>query len=171
MNSDIAERLSLPGTVESLGERPWSPLTVMFLHELLVHLAAMVLMLAAFGPLLEQAARAVDVIAVYLLSGLAGSLGILAAMAAFPAWEEDGRIVGSSAAVFGVTAAVLAMRPSSRLFGGTTTQWLGALIAVNIVFLLSLPLGSVGHLLGIAVGWTYGRWLRTRSRSHAEELT
>ncbi|MCH8565219.1 rhomboid family intramembrane serine protease [Nesterenkonia sp. LB17] len=171
VNHDVAERLSLPGDVEGLGERPWSPLTVMFVHELLVHVVLMVVMLAAFGPLLEQSARAMDLIAVYLLAGLAGSLGILAAIAAVPAWAEDGTIVGSSAAVFGVTAAVLAMRPSSRLFGGTTTQWLGFLIAANIVFFFSLPLGSVGHLVGIAVGWAYGRWLRTRFGSHAEEVT
>lgn len=168
VNSGVAERLALPGGVEELGERPWSPLTVMFLHDLFVHLAAMVLMLAAFGPLLEESARAVDVIAVYLLAGLAGSLGVLAAIAVVPAWAEDGMMVGSSAAVFGVTAAVLAMRPSSRLFGGTTTQWLGVSIVVNIVFLFSMPLGSVGHLTGIAVGWAYGRWLRTRSSSQAE---
>ena len=171
VNSDVAERLSLPGNTEGLGERPWSPLTVIFVHELLVHIVLMVLMLAAFGPLLEQSARAVDVVAVYLLAGLAGSLGILAAIAAVPGWAEDGTIVGSSAAVFGVAAAVLAMRPSSRLFGGTTSQWLGMLVAINIVFLFSLPLGSVGHLVGIAVGWAYGRWLRTRSRSHAEAMT
>lgn len=170
VNSDVAARLALPGNSEGLGERPWSPLTVIFVHELLVHIVLMVLMLAAFGPLLEQSARAVDVVAVYLLAGLAGSLGILAATAAVPAWAEDGTIVGSSAAVFGVTAAVLAMRPSSRLFGGTTTQWLGMLVAINIVFLFSLPLGSVGHLVGIAVGWAYGRLLTTRSRSHAEAM-
>ncbi|AWH96394.1 MULTISPECIES: rhomboid family intramembrane serine protease [Dietzia] len=162
VSPDIAERLALPGSAEGLGERPWSPLTVIFVHDLLVHVVLMVVMLAAFGPLLEKSARAVDVVAVYLLAGVAGSLGVVAATAAVPTWAEDGTIVGSSAAVFGVTAAVLAMRPSSRIFGGTTTQWLAILVAINIVFLFSLPLGSVGHLVGIAVGWVYGRWLRSR---------
>lgn len=167
----LAARLALPGNIEGLSEGPWSPLTAMFVHELLVHVVLMVLMLAAFGPLLEHAARAVDVLAVYLLAGLAGSLGILAAAAAVPAWAEVGAIVGASAAVFGVTAAVLAMRPSSRLFGGTTAQWWGALIAVNIVLLFSLPLGSMGHLAGLAVGWVYGRWITVPTRPHAEVLT
>jgi membrane associated rhomboid family serine protease len=175
VNPAVAERLALPGTAEDLGERPWSPLTVIFVHQLLVHIVLMVLMLAAFGPLLEQTVRSVHVVAVYLLAGVAGSLGILAATAAVPAWAEDGTIVGSSAAVFGVAAAVLAIRPSSRLFGGTTTQWLGMLVAINIVFLFSLPLGSVGHLVGIGVGYAYGRWLgtrsRTRARTPAEALT
>lgn len=171
VNPGLVERLSLPGDIQGLGERPWSPLTVMFVHELLLHVVLMVLMLAAFGAMLEQASRAVDVLVVYLLAGLAGSLGILATTAAFPAWAEDGTIVGSSAAVFGVTAAVLAMRPSSRLFGGTTAQWLGVLIAVNVVLLFSLPLGSVGHLVGIAVGCVCGRWLRAQSPSLTKEPT
>lgn len=173
VNSRVADRLALPGSAAGLGDRPWSPLTVMFVHELLVHLVLMVLMLAAFGPLLERAAGAVHVVAVYLLAGLAGSLGILSAAAAVPGWAEDGTIVGASAAVFGVTAAVLVVRPSSRIFGGTTTQWLGILVAINIVLVFSLPLGSVGHLAGIAAGWAYGRWLGMRggqgSRARAVE--
>lgn len=74
VNPGLVERLSLPGDIQGLGERPWSPLTVMFVHELLLHVVLMVLMLAAFGAVLEQASRAVDVLVVYLLAGLAGSL-------------------------------------------------------------------------------------------------
>lgn len=100
VSSEVADGLSLPGHTEGLGDRPWSPLTVMFVHELLVHIALMVLMLAAFGTLLEQSARALDVIVVYLLAGVAGSLAILAAVAAFPSLEEEGTIVGARARSF-----------------------------------------------------------------------
>lgn len=168
VDSVVAHRLSLAVDAQDLGERPWSPLTVMFLHELLVHIALMVLMLAAFGTLLEQASRAIDVVTVYLLAGLAGSVAVLAATPALPAAAEEGTIVGASAAVFGVSAAILAMRPSSRVLGGTAPQWLAALVGINIVFLFSLPLGSVAHLVGVAVGWAYGRWLRARPGANAE---
>lgn len=168
VNSEVADRLSLPRDTEGLVDRPWSPLTVMFVHENIVHLGAMVLMLAAFGTLLEQSARALDVIVVYLLAGLAGSLAVLAAFAVL---EPDGTLVGASAAVFGVSAAVLAMCPSARVFGGKATQWLAALVAINIVLLLSQPLGSVAHLVGIAVGLGYGRWLRTRVRQDVVQST
>lgn len=161
VNADVAEQLSLPGDPALLGDRPWSPLTVMFLHQIVVHVVVMVLMLAAFGPLLEQATSALHLVAVYVLAGLAGSLAVLGALAVV---EADGQLVGASAAVLGVAAAVLAMRPRQRLFGGTTTQWFAALVAINIVFLLTQPLGSVAHLAGLAVGATYGRWVgRTRS--------
>jgi membrane associated rhomboid family serine protease len=164
----VSHRLSLPVGTEGLGNRPWSPLTVMFVHENLAHLAVMVLMLAAFGPLLEQCSRALDVIVVYLVAGLAGSLAVLTAFAVF---EPEGTLVGASAAVLGVSAAFLAMHPSSRVFGGKATQWLAVLVAINIVFLLSLPLGSVAHLVGIAVGLAYGRWLRARVRPYVEQPT
>jgi membrane associated rhomboid family serine protease len=168
VNPEMVARLSLPGDTQGLVDRPWSLLTVMFVHESIVHLAAMMLMLAAFGTLLEQSTRARDVVVVYLLAGLAGSLAVLAA---FSVSEPDGTLVGASAAVFGVAAAVLAMRPSSRVFGGKAIQWLAALVAINIVLLLSQPLGSVAHLVGIAVGLGYGRWLRTRARQDVEQTT
>lgn len=161
----LGDRLSLPGTAADLGDRPWSPLTVMFVHESIVHLGVMVLMLAGFGVLLEQRARSVDVVAVYLLAGLAGSLAVVAALAAL---ETDGTLVGASAAVFGVAAAALVMRPSSRILGGTATQWLAALVAINIVFLLSQPLSSVAHLTGVAVGVAYGSVLKRRAPANSE---
>jgi membrane associated rhomboid family serine protease len=59
--------------------------------------------------------------------------------------------------------AIPAVRPVERVLGGTATQWFTILVAVNIVFLLSQPLGSVAHLTGLAVGAAYGRWLRPQS--------
>lgn len=68
-----------------------------------------------------------------------------------------------------MAAAILTMRPSSKVFGGTTTQWFAALVGVNVVFLLTQPLGSVAHLVGLAVGAAYGRGLQTRVGSTADE--
>jgi membrane associated rhomboid family serine protease len=163
VNPSVAAQLSLPGDAAELGERPWALLTVMFLHENVVHYVLMVFTLAAFGALLEHVASPWDVVAVYLLSGLAGSLAITALAAASPA---DEAVVGASAAVFGVAAAVLIMDPSARIFGGTAKQWLAMLVGINIVFLLTLPLGSVGHLAGLAVGAAYG-WRLRRVRTGA----
>jgi membrane associated rhomboid family serine protease len=167
VNASVADGLSLPAETAVLGERPWSPLTVMFLHENVVHFGVMVLMLAAFGVRLEGVARWWDVVAVYVLAGLAGSFAVLAVAAGL---ETDETLVGASAAVFGVAAAVLARQPSERIFGGTPTQWLAMLVGINIVLLLTSPLSSAVHLVGLAVGFAYGRWLLTRSRPRAHEL-
>lgn len=164
----VAERLSLPGDADVWTDRPWSPFTVMFVHEDFVHLAVMVVMLAAFGMVLEHSAPARHLIAVYLLAGVAGSLGVVASLAAFPSLADDGTFVGASAAVFGVTAAVVAMRPRARIYRGQATQWLAVLVAVNVVFAFAQPLSSVAHLVGLAVGVMYGRRLRTGFHLHAE---
>ncbi len=162
LNPRIADILALPGDVANLAASPWSPLTVLFLHEVVMHLVIMIVMLAGFGVLLEQHARSRDVLAVYLLAGLAGSLGVLGTLAVADP-DSGGTLVGASAAVFGVAGAVLAMRPSERILGGKTSQWITALVAINIVFLLSQPLGSVAHLLGLGAGVLYGRRLRRRA--------
>lgn len=170
LNPGVADALSLPSDVADLVGRPWSPLTVMFLHEVVMHLVVMILMLAGFGVLLEQHARSRDVLAVYLLAGLAGSVGVLAALVVVADLDTGGSLVGASGAVFGVAGAVLAMRPSQRILGGKASQWIMILVVINIIFLLSQPLGSVAHLIGLGVGVLYGRRLKSGAADSRSEL-
>lgn len=166
VGSSVVDRLSLPAEPASVAERPWTPFTVMFVHDSVVHLVLMVLMLAAFGTLLHEAAQARDVLAVYVAGGLAGSLAALAMTASL---GTDGTLVGASAAVLGVAAAVLVRQSSARVLGGTATQWLAMLVGINVLFLATQPLSAVAHLAGVAVGAAYGRWLVARSPSDQRE--
>jgi len=61
------------------------------------------------------------------------------------------------------------MQPSARVFGAKATQWLAVLVGINVVLLVSQPLGSVAHLAGLAVGVVYGRW-KAGSRAHADRI-
>jgi membrane associated rhomboid family serine protease len=159
VRDDVAEALVLHSGA-ALTERPWTLVTVFFLHELVGHIALLVLVLVTFGVALERLVGARHVVLIYLASGLVGSLAIV--LAAGPSgWEE--RMVGSSAAFHGIIAAFIALRPDAVVLGSKAKTWLIVLVVVNVVLMvptgLGTPLSSAGHLIGLAVGFLYGRQL------------
>lgn len=157
MDGGVADELALRVDPDEVLDRPWSVVTVMFLHELLIHLVLMLAVLVVFGAALEKLVRARFVIAVYLAAGLAGAAGFVATSIAL---DLDDRAVGSSAAVLGIVAALIALRPEDRLAGGKATHWLAAIVVVNLLLMTSAPGSSAAHLAGVVVGLAAGRLLR-----------
>lgn len=156
VDGGVADELALRADSSEVLERPWTIVTVMFLHEALVHLVLMMAVLVVFGVALEKVVRSRFVIAVYLGAGVAGAAAFVAASTAL---DLDERAVGSSAAVLGVVAAFIALRPDERLVGGKATHWLAAIVVVNLVLWASAPASSAAHLAGIAVGLVAGKLL------------
>jgi membrane associated rhomboid family serine protease len=157
---DVGGQLRLEGGWSGIAERPWTPLSVFVLHEAVLHLALMMVLLVAFGGLLERATSSLHVLGVYVACGLVGSF-VLASVASLLDREEAA--VGSSAAVLGVAAAAIVLRPDTRVLAGRAQQWLIVFVVVNLVLLVPSPLGSAAHLAGIAVGAAAGYALE-RSR-------
>jgi membrane associated rhomboid family serine protease len=157
LEDGVGDQLALPGDPGEIWQRPWTVVTVMFLHEHPLHLALMLAMLVAFGVALERAARSRAVVAVYLGSGVVGAVALVATASLL---DVDDPAVGSSAAVLGVAAALLALRPSARLLGGESRQWLAAIVVANIALSVTAPTSSAAHLAGVAVGLLAGRRLR-----------
>jgi membrane associated rhomboid family serine protease len=160
LRNDVAEALVLHSGA-ALPERPWTLLTVFFLHELTVHIAALVLIMLVFGIALEQHVGARHVVLIYLAAGLVGSLAIALTSEAL---GLDERMVGSSAAFHGIIAAFIALRPDAVVLGSKAKTWLTVLVIVNLVLMFPTdftPLSGAGHLAGLAVGFLYGRQLRT----------
>jgi membrane associated rhomboid family serine protease len=170
IRSDVAEALLLhSGT--ALTERPWTLLTVFFLHELVVHIALLVGVLLVFGVALEQLVGARHVVLIYLAAGFVGSLSIVLASGAL---GVDERMVGSSAAFHGIIGAFIALRPDAVLLGSKAKTWLIVLVVVNLVLMFPTdftPLSGAGHLAGLAVGFLYGSQLRTTAVATAETVS
>ena len=172
IRSDVAEALVLHSGA-ALTERPWTLVTVFFLHEHVVHLAALVLIMLIFGVALEQLVDARHVVLIYLAAGFVGSLGIVLTSGAF---GLDERMAGSSAAFHGIIAAFIALRPDAVVLRSKAKTWLIVLVVVNLVFMFPTdffptdftPLSGAGHLAGLAVGFLYGRQLRTADMATAE---
>lgn len=127
-------------------------LTSVFLHLNLVHLLMNGAALVAIGPRLEQDFGGYRFLAVYLLSGLAGSLASVA-------WHAGDPVVsaGASGALCGAigAAAVRAHRDGQLAQRGSLLIWLGA----TLVFGVLVRADNAAHLGGMLAGALLGRLL------------
>jgi membrane associated rhomboid family serine protease len=121
----------------------WRLITAAFLHYGPLHLAFNMLALWWFGAAVEETIGRGRYLALYLVSGLAGSAGALLLDPTTPT-------VGASGAIFGVLGAafVLERQRTYVLGGGALT-----VIALNLVFTFTISSISIGgHLGGLAGG-------------------
>ncbi|MCD2440845.1 rhomboid family intramembrane serine protease [Agromyces sp. SYSU K20354] len=146
---------SIPGNLE-----PWRMLTSVFVHStgLIFHVLLNMYTLWIFGQLLEGLLGRWRFLALYLISGLGGSIGVL--------WLSDPRVgvVGASGAIFGLMGAFLVIQ---RRLGGQTTQ-LFVLLGINLVigFIPGFNVAWQAHLGGLVVGALLGFiFVETRQRS------
>jgi membrane associated rhomboid family serine protease len=121
----------------------WQLLTSVFTHVTGWHIAFNMLALWVLGPQLELAVGRARFLALYLLSGLSGSL--------FVYWlaEEYLLTVGASGAIFGLMGALLVLAIKVRGQLQQILIWLG----INFVITVLLPNVSwQGHLGGFVGG-------------------
>lgn len=146
---------SYPGSFE-----PWRMLTSVVVHStgFFFHVLLNMYTLWIFGQILERMLGRGRFLTLYLLSGLAGSLGVL--------FLADPRVavVGASGAIFGLMGAFLVIQ---RKLGGNATQLL-ILLGINLVigFLPGLNVAWQAHVGGLIGGAVIGLiYVQTRQRS------
>jgi membrane associated rhomboid family serine protease len=122
----------------------WRLVTATFLHFGLLHLVFNMLALLSLGPVLETALGHGRFLALYGLSGLAGTT---ASYALGPVAQQA---AGASGAVFGLFAAAYLFE---RRRGGAAASSYAVLLAVNLVVTFTFPNIDVrGHLGGLVGG-------------------
>ncbi|MDX6480725.1 MAG: hypothetical protein QOG85_1235 [Gaiellaceae bacterium] len=144
----------------------WAPLvphggwyrlvTAMFLHGFLAHLIMNMIGLWLIGSQVEQYLGTVRYLALYFVSGLAGSAGALLLTPTQP-------VVGASGAIFGVLGAmmILEWQVTGRLAGQAFT-----LIVINLLFNFAYN-GLGGNIsIGGHIGGTIGGILITLGYAH-----
>lgn len=135
--------------------RPWGPVTYMFLHGSLMHLAVNMLVLFFFGPPLESRWGEKEFLKFYAICGLGG---VALSYLFLPAW-----VVGASAAVYGVMLAFAMNWPDAPIyvwgiFPVQAKYLVGFLFVVSV---LSAVQGSsdgvahFAHLGGLIAGFFY----------------
>lgn len=140
---------------------PWRMLTSVFVHAtggFPFHILLNMYTLWIFGSLLERMLGRWRFLVVYLLSGLAGSLGVL-----FLA-DPTIAVVGASGAIFGVMGAFLVIH---QRLGANMTQ-LVVLIGLNLVigFFPGFSIAWQAHLGGLIGGALVGLiFVQTRKRN------
>ncbi|WP_235825177.1 rhomboid family intramembrane serine protease [Agromyces badenianii] len=149
-----------PIAVSDIALQPWRLITTVFVHStgLIFHVLLNMYTLWIFGQLLEGLLGRWRFLALYLLSGLAGSVGVV--------WLSDpsASVVGASGAIFGLMGAFLVIQ---RRLGGQTTQ-LFVLLGINLVigFVPGLNIAWQAHLGGLLAGALIGFiFVETRKRS------
>jgi membrane associated rhomboid family serine protease len=113
---------------------PWRMLTTALVHGSILHIGLNMYTLWIFGQILEGMLGRGRYFTLYILSALAGSLGVL--FLASPGVA----VVGASGAIFGLMGAFLVIQ---HRLGGNSTQ-LMILIGINLV---------VGFIPGLGIAW------------------
>lgn len=123
---------------------PWTMLTSVFAHSTssFFHLAFNMLSLFIFGRILEPMIGRFRFLALYLLSGLGGSVAVLLL-------NPAGGVLGASGAIFGLFGAFFVIQ---RGLGGTSGQ-LVVLIVINLSISFFVPgISWQAHVGGLVVG-------------------
>ncbi|HYN83095.1 MAG TPA: rhomboid family intramembrane serine protease [Gemmatimonadaceae bacterium] len=147
-------------SADSLTSVWWTPVTYMFVHAGLWHLAFNMFALWMFGPRVEQSWNTRGFTYFYLWCGLGGAVAHLLL-------QGRASLIGASAAVSGVMLAYALRWPDEEvyLFGviPMKTRWLVVwMVLINLAMgVASTPGGSgiawFSHLGGLAFGWLYLR--------------
>jgi membrane associated rhomboid family serine protease len=136
----------------------WRLITAAFLHGSLLHIGLNMFVLWMVGAPVEEAIGRARFLALYLVSGLAGSAGALL-------WSPNAITVGASGAIFGILGAALVLESQrSYVLGGSALS----LLVVNLVLTFAIPNISIGgHLGGLAGGALGALALSRFGRTHA----
>ncbi len=147
-------------SAENVASAWWTPLTYMFVHAGLWHLAFNMFALWMFGPRVEHSWNTRGFTYFFLWCGLGGALAHLLL-------QGNASLIGASAAVSGVMLAYALRWPDEEvyLFGmiPMKTRWLVVwMVLINLAMgVASTPGGSgiawFSHLGGLAFGWLYLR--------------
>jgi membrane associated rhomboid family serine protease len=151
-----------------VGEQPWRLLTATFLHSGIFHLAVNMYSLWVLGSFLEQVLGRWRFAALYLASGLGGSLAV---MASAEFLNADGQewitpTVGASGAIFGLFGAIVwVVKRLGQAMGGII-----GLLAVNVILSFSIQgISWQGHMGGLAVGLGLGAVYAFAPRGKAKQ--
>ena len=146
----------------------WQPLTSIFLHYPFVplHLIVNMIGLWSFGSLLERHIGTFYFLALFILSGLSGSLFVISIPYLFSNYQMLTSItVGASGALFGLLGAVAVLYPRSRLlllFFPIQARTAALLVGVGSFLLILFDNSSIishtGHLGGLLGGFLYAKY-------------
>ncbi len=135
----------------------WQVVTSEFTHVQILHIGLNMLALYFLGPVLENVLGRWRFLAVYLVSGLAGSAAVM--------WfsAEYGQTIGASGAIFGLMGALAVMALKVRGQVQSVLTW----IALNLVLTFTISgISWQGHIGGLVGGVAIGTAMIYAPRAH-----
>ncbi|MFH1126194.1 MAG: rhomboid family intramembrane serine protease [Candidatus Altiarchaeota archaeon] len=148
-----------PATVLAM---PWTLVTSMFLHADLMHIFFNMMALYFFGTYLENLEGERNLLKLYFIGGICGSIAYTASSLLFGVPNPESIAIGASGAVFAIAGALAVLQPNTKVVMLPLFIPMPLWIAVfGFMVLLSFMPGVAwqGHLGGLLIGVLYGyRW-------------
>lgn len=159
----IVDWFSVPSSLENLIFKPWTPLSYMFLHKDLMHLAINMLWLYWFGKLFIHFIGKKQILTVYIYGGLAGAAIFIVIFNVLPYFTPfvGSPMLGASAAVMAVVLAVAFYQPDYEinlmLVGQVKLKYIALItIALDVLFVFGNNAGGhLAHLGGALLGYYF----------------
>jgi membrane associated rhomboid family serine protease len=158
---EMMEVLALHPEAGMLAQRPWTLVTVFFLHEVGVHIFGTMLIVFYAGSKLEKVIGSARLLLIFLLAGIAGSLSMLAVSSFVETSEVS---AGASAAALGILGAS-GMVPLKDIARSLNVKKIIIVVFITNIFMLIFNVrqfagSTLAHLAGIAVGVIFGWWYK-----------
>jgi membrane associated rhomboid family serine protease len=163
--NNILHWFTLPADVNAIGTKPWTILTYMFTHDDLGHLFGNMLWLWFFGYILQDLTGNRKLFPIYLYGALAGAIAFVLAYNFLPALQPQlavQSILGASAGVMAIAAAVTMLAPGFRVFpmlNGGIPVWVitTVYLIIDLAFVAKKDNtgGHIAHLAGAFTGFLF----------------
>lgn len=156
---------TLPADMSTIGNKPWTILTYMFTHDRIFHLLGNMIWLWTFGYILQDLTGNRKIFPVYLYGAFAGAVAFVLAYNFLPALKPQLQvqsILGASAGVMAIAAAVTTLAPGYRIFpmlNGGIPVWVITVFYL-LIDLATIPQkdntgGHIAHLAGALAGFLF----------------
>jgi len=144
----------------------WQPFTTMWMHGGFFHLGINMFVLWSFGVMMQKTWGTNKFLFIYILSGLGGSLLMLAFSSIYP--YNVG--VGASGAICGLIGAMAVLQPDTKVLLffiipakiKPTVKWFAIISLVLTVTNLMPGIGHAAHLGGLVVGYLVARYWKEK---------
>jgi len=145
-------------TVQGVADGAWWQLvTSLFTHVEALHIGFNMLALYFLGPMLETVLGRSRFLAVYLVSGLAGSAAVMVLS------DPHGQTLGASGCIFGLMGALAVVALKVRGQVQSVLMWIG----LNLVFTFTVSgISWQGHMGGLVGGAVIGAAMVYAPRAH-----
>jgi membrane associated rhomboid family serine protease len=161
---NVLDWFALPADISTIGERPWTILTHMFLHENVWDILGNMLWLWVFGYILQDLTGNRKIFPLFLYGSLAGATGFVLACNFLPAlqpYTSEATTMGAAAGIMAIAVAATVISPSYRIFpmlNGGIPIWIltGIYIIIDLTTIADGNRGGhIAHLSGALIGFLF----------------